>query len=139
GVIVALALPVVAQQVIRVENITASNDGMGVRLTYWKAFFEHFSAISPLGNGFLSGGDFLGKYAAFYHGEPHIHNTFLSAYLDFGVVGIVSYVLFLYYYFRFCVRRHADRLFWWVAFIPLLAIMTILYSGYDNDIVLYLV
>ncbi|MEC3881231.1 O-antigen ligase family protein [Parapedobacter sp. 10938] len=139
GVIVALAFPVVAQRVIRVENITASNDGMGVRLTYWKAFLEHFSTISPLGNGFLSGGDFLGRYADFYHGEPHIHNTFLSAYLDFGVVGIVSYVLFLYYYFRFCMRMHADRLFWWVAFIPLLAIMMILYSGYDNDIVLYLV
>src|SRR5690606_8572691 len=66
GALVLLALPVVAQRVIRLENITASNDGMGVRLTYWRAFFEHFSAISPLGNGFMSGGDFLSRYAAFY-------------------------------------------------------------------------
>lgn len=139
GILVVLALPVVAQRVVRIENITASNDGMGVRLTYWKAFFEYFSAISPLGNGFMSGGDFLSRYAAFYHGEPHIHNTFLSCYLDFGAVGLISYALFLYHYFRFCVEKHADRLFWWVAFIPLLAIMMILYSGYDNDIVLYLV
>src|SRR3546814_5056243 len=58
GALVALALPVVALRVVRIENITASNDGMGVRLTYWQAFFEHFSAISPLGNGFMSGGDF---------------------------------------------------------------------------------
>src|SRR5690606_27730073 len=100
GALVLLALPVVAQRVIRLENITASNDGMGVRLTYWRAFFEHFSAISPLGIGFMSGGYFLSRYAAFYHGEPHIHNSFLSCYLDFGVVGLLSYVLFLYHYFR---------------------------------------
>lgn len=139
GILAALSLPVVALRVVRIEKITASNDGMGVRLTYWKAFFEHFSAISPLGNGFMSGGDFLSRYAAFYHGEPHIHNTFLSCYLDFGVVGLVSYVLFLFHYFRLGAAAHHNRLFWWVAFVPLLAIMMILYSGYDNDIVLYLV
>ncbi|MFB2121026.1 O-antigen ligase family protein [Parapedobacter sp. 2B3] len=138
GVLVVLALPVVAQ-VVRVGNITASNDGMGVRLTYWKAFFEHFSAISPMGNGFMSGSDFLGRYAAFYHGEPHIHNTFMSCYLDFGIVGLVSYALFLCQYFRFGVQQYGGQWFWWVAAIPLLAIMMILYSGYDNDIVLYLV
>ena len=138
GLLVALALPVVALRVVRIENITASNDGMGVRLTYWKAFFEHFPAISPLGNGFMSGGDFLAQYAAFYHGEPHIHNTFLSCYLDFGVIGLLSYVLFLYHYFRFGVGKYRNWLFWWVAYVPLLAIMMILYSGYDNDIVLYL-
>ncbi|MGV3761298.1 O-antigen ligase family protein [Parapedobacter sp.] len=138
GVLVALALPLVARYVIRVENITASNDGMGVRLTYWKAFFEHFSNISPWGNGFMSGGDFLSRYAAFYHGEPHIHNTFMSCYLDFGIVGIVSYVLFLCYYFLFGAQKWGGRWFWWLASIPLVAIMMILYSGYDNDIVLYL-
>ncbi len=139
GALVLLALPVVAQRVIRIESITASNDGMGVRLTYWKAFFEHFSAISPLGNGFMSGADFLNRHAAFYHGEPHIHNTFLSCYLDFGIVGLVAYVLFLYHYFLFGAKKQGNRLFWWIAFIPLLAIMMILYSGFDNDIVLYLV
>ena len=139
GVLLVLALPVVALRVVRIENITASNDGMGVRLTYWQAFFEYFSVISPLGNGFMSGGDFLSRYAAFYHGEPHIHNTFLSCYLDFGVVGLLSYVLFLYHYFRTGVEKQGNRLFWWIALVPLLAIMMILYSGYDNDIVLYLV
>ena len=139
GVLAAMALPVIALRVIRIDNITASNDGMGVRLTYWKAFFQHFTDISPLGNGLMSGGSFLEKYAAYYHGEPHIHNTFLSCYLDFGIVGVVSFVLFLYYYFRFGIARSGNRTFWRVAFVPLLAIMMILYSGYDNDLVLYLV
>ena len=134
-----LAVPLVVQKVVRIDGLTASNDGMGVRLTYWKAFVEHFSAISPLGNGFMSGGGFLSRYAAYYHGEPHIHNTFLNCYLDFGIVGVVSYVLFLYQYFRFCAGTHVDPRFWYVAFLPLLAIMMILYTGYDNDIVLYLV
>ncbi|MGK6353110.1 O-antigen ligase family protein [Parapedobacter sp. DT-150] len=134
-----LAIPVVAQKVVRIDSITASNDGMGVRLAYWRAFFEHFTAISPLGNGFMSGQHFLAEYARFYHGEPHIHNTFLSCYLDFGIIGLLSYVLFLFYFYRFCLSTQRNAAFWMLAFIPLLAIMMILYSGYDNDIVLYLV
>lgn len=138
GALALVAIPFVAEKVIRVDTLLASNDGMGVRLVYWKAFFQHFTAISPLGNGFMSGGDFLGRYADFYHGEPHIHNTFFNCYLDFGVVGLVSYGLFLFYFCRFCMEKRKIRNFWWVAFLPLLAILLILYSGYDNDIVLYL-
>ncbi len=139
GAAVLLIVPFMAEKVIRIDSITASNDGMGVRLVYWKAFFTHVTDISPLGNGFMSGSDFLNRYAAFYHGEPHIHNTFFSSYLDFGVIGFLSYALFLYYFFRFCMERQKNTAFWWVAFLPLLAIMMILYSGYDNDIVLYLI
>ncbi len=138
GTATLIVIPFLAQKVIRIDNITASNDGMGVRLVYWKAFFEHFTAISPWGNGFMSGREFLGEYARFYHGEPHIHNTFMSCYLDFGVIGILSYVLFLFYFYRFCVQKQSNKMFWWVALLPLLAIMMILYSGYDNDIVFYL-
>lgn len=139
AILALLAIPLVAQKVVRIDTITASNDGMGVRLVYWKAFFEHFTAISPLGNGFMSGGDFLSEYAGFYHGEPHIHNTFMSCYLDFGIIGLLSYALFLYYFYRFCLKHQAQKTIWWVALMPLLAIMMILYSGYDNDIILYLV
>lgn len=133
-----IAIPFLAERVIRIESILASNDGMGVRLVYWKAFLQHFTAISPLGNGFMSGGDFLSRYADFYHGEPHIHNTFFNCYLDFGIVGLVSYAAFLFYFYRFCMHERRNSGFWWVAFLPLLAILLILYSGYDNDIVLYL-
>src|SRR5690606_36944892 len=59
-VLVALALPFVLQKLIRVGSLTSSNDGMGIRLVYWKAFFNHFDAISPFGNGFLSAPEFLG-------------------------------------------------------------------------------
>lgn len=138
GGLALVAIPVVAEKVIRLDNLLASNDGMGVRLVYWKAFFQHFTAISPLGNGFMSSPGFLAHYADFYHGEPHIHNTFLNSYLDFGVIGVVSYGLFLFYFYRFCRDTQKNERFWWVAFLPLLAILLILYSGYDNDIILYL-
>ncbi|MEH6307402.1 O-antigen ligase family protein [Olivibacter sp. CPCC 100613] len=125
-------------KVLRVDTLTASNDGMGVRITYWKAFFQHFREIQPWGNGFLKGGDFLQQHAAYYHGEPHIHNTFLSNYLELGIVGFVSYLLFLCFFYRYCTQINNLRSFWLAVFLPLLAIMMILYSGYDNDIVLYL-
>src|SRR5690606_28791681 len=48
-----LVLPFVLDKLVRVDNLTASNDGMGIRLVYWKAFFNNFQEISPLGNGFM--------------------------------------------------------------------------------------
>lgn len=139
AVVSVLAIPFLAQKILRIDTITSSSDGMGVRMVYWKAFVEYFTTISPLGNGFMSGRDFLVRYADFYHGEPHIHNTFMSCYLDFGIVGLLSYGLFLYYFYKFCLKFSLEKTFWWVTFVPLLAIMMILYSGYDNDIILYLV
>jgi len=137
-ILLAFALPFIFNKLIRLEHLTSSNDGMGVRLTYWKAFFQHFDTISPLGNGFLKGGDFLQQYAAYYHGEPHIHNTFLSCYLELGWLGLVSYSLFLWLFYRYCNQKNKFPLFWLAAFLPLMAIMMILYSGYDNDIMIYL-
>lgn len=133
-----LTLPFILEKLIRIDHLTASNDGMGIRLVYWKAFFNNFSAISPLGNGFMQAPAFLIKYADFYRGEPHIHNTFLTSYLELGVVGLVAYSLFLIYFFLDSRSRGQSVKFWWIALIPLLSIMMILYSGYDNDIVIYL-
>lgn len=137
-IVSASILPFVAQKLIRVDHLTASNDGMGVRITYWKAFFKHFTDISPLGNGFLQGNKFLEQYASFYHGEPHLHNTFMSCYLEFGIIGFLSYILFIICFYRFCLLKNKSTFFWLAAFLPLLAIMMILYSGYDNDIIIYL-
>lgn len=131
--------PFVMQKVIRIDNITASNDGMGVRMVYWKAFFENFDHISPLGNGFLSAPEFLAEHADFFHGEPHIHNTFLSTYLELGIIGFSAYLLFLVFFIRFCYQKHPDPCFWLLTLTPVLAIMMILYSGYDNDLILYLI
>lgn len=140
GLFIALCAtaPFIFMKLLRVDNLTASNDGMGVRITYWKAFFQHFQEIRPWGNGFLKGGDFLQQYAAYYHGEPHIHNTFLSCYLELGIVGFISYGLFLWFFYRYCTKINNLHSFWLAVFLPLLAIMMILYSGYDNDIILYL-
>lgn len=133
-----LVLPFVLDKLVRVDNLTTSNDGMGIRLVYWKAFFNNFQEISPLGNGFMQAPAFLREYADFYRGEPHIHNTFLTSYLELGVVGLTAFILFLAFFYRNCLELGRPQKFWWMVFIPLLSIMMILYSGYDNDIVMYL-
>src|SRR5690606_26247270 len=133
-----LVLPFVLEKLIRIDNLTASNDGMGVRLVYWKAFFNNFQEISLLGNGFMQAPEFLREHADFYRGEPHIHNTFMTSYLELGLMGLVSYSLFLIYFYRDCQKFGQPQKFWWLVFTPLLSIMMILYSGYDNDIVMYL-
>ena len=136
-VLIAVALPFVLQKIIRVDSLTSSNDGMGIRLVYWTAFFDHFDTISPLGNGFLSAPGFLEKYAKFYRGEPHIHNTFLSTYLEMGVVGFTSFLTFLVWFIRDCFRKTPHVTLWAILLLPIIAIMMILYSGYDNDVVIY--
>jgi hypothetical protein len=135
---VGVSLPFLLEKFIRVDQFSSSRDGMGVRLVYWRSFFENFTAISPFGNGFMSAPEFLGKYARFYHGEPHIHNTFMTSYLELGIIGLVSYCGFLAYFYLECTRKFPDKRFWIAAFLPLFSIMMILYSGYDNDIVMYL-
>lgn len=136
-VVLCIALPFVLQKVIRLDSLTSSNDGMGIRLVYWKAFFQHFNTISPLGNGFLSAPDFLSIHAEFYRGEPHIHNTFLSSYLELGVVGFFSFLTFLVWFIGDCWKNTSNSKLWISLFLPILAIMMILYSGYDNDVVMY--
>ncbi len=136
---VLICLPFLLDKIIRVDNLTSSNDGMGIRLVYWKAFFQHFTEISPLGNGFLSAPEFLSKYADFYRGEPHIHNTFLTAYLELGVIGLLSFISFLWFFFKESASKFSNLGFQFLLFLPLLSIMMILYSGYDNDVVLYLI
>jgi O-antigen ligase len=136
-VLVAFALPFVLQKVIRIDSLTSSNDGMGIRLVYWKAFIQNFNSISPFGNGFLSAPEFLGENAEFYRGEPHIHNTFMSAYLELGVVGFISFSAYIFWFIRECWRKMDNSKLWVALFLPVLAIMMILYSGYDNDLVMY--
>jgi len=136
---VLICLPFLLDKIIRVDNLTSSNDGMGIRLVYWKAFFQHFTEISPMGNGFLSAPEFLSKYANFYRGEPHIHNTFLTAYLELGIVGLLSFISFLWFFFKESAAKFSNLRFQFLLFLPLLSIMMILYSGYDNDVVLYLI
>lgn len=137
-VALAAALPFVLEKLIRVKNLTATNDGMGIRLVYWESFFENFLAIPPLGIGFSRTPEFLQAHAAFYRGEPHIHNTFMHNYLELGIVGFAAYLLFLIFFFREGLKMLPINNYWIMAALPLLSIMMILYTGYDNDIVLYL-
>ncbi|MBN7809336.1 O-antigen ligase family protein [Algoriphagus sp. H41] len=150
----AVSLPVFLTQVIRIESITSSNDGMGIRLVYWTAFFSHFSDLSVWGGGFLEAERFLGENAKFYRGEPHIHNTFMTTYVEFGLIGFLAFLAFLGLFFRHCCRfrKEPSKGFesleglhlrphwslWLLLFLPIVSIMMILYSGYDNDIMVYL-
>lgn len=138
-VLLVLAIPVLVMKLLRVDQMTASNDGMGVRLTYWRAFVEHVDKISIWGNGLNAGGPFLEKYAAYYHGEPHVHNTFMTCYVDFGAIGLLAYSAFFFLYFKDIYATSRSVKWALVLLIPLLSIMMILYSGYDNDVVCYMI
>ncbi|WP_051315077.1 O-antigen ligase family protein [Algoriphagus terrigena] len=138
-VAVAIALPFFLTQVVRIDSITSSNDGMGIRIVYWTAFFTHFSELSIWGGGFLEARDFLQENAKFYRGEPHIHNTFMTTYVEFGIIGFLAFTAFIGLFFQACLQRIGQIGMLIVLFLPILAIMMILYSGYDNDVAVYFV
>jgi len=138
-VAVAIALPFFLTQVVRIDSITSSNDGMGIRIVYWTAFFSHLSELSIWGGGFLEARDFLQENAKFYRGEPHIHNTFMTTYMEFGITGFLAFTAFIGLFFQACLQRIGQIGMWIVLFLPILAIMMILYSGYDNDVAVYFV
>lgn len=137
--LIAVITPFVLNSVLRIETVTSSNDGMGLRLIYWAAFFMNFDKISFLGEGFLSADKFLDKYALIYMGEPNIHNTFLNNYLDFGIFGFLFYTMFLISLFKYGKSIFNNKTYWITAFTPLLATMMVLFPGYDNDIIVYLI
>lgn len=136
-VFLAVVLPFFLIKVVRIDSITSSNDGMGIRLVYWTAFFNHFSKLSIWGGGFLEAERFLQENAKFYRGEPHIHNTLMSTYVEFGLVGFLAFASLISLFFQACFRQIRQVGLWVTLFLPILSIMMILYSGYDNDIVVY--
>ncbi len=135
---VAILLPVFLTQVVRIDSITSSNDGMGIRLIYWQAFFYHFSDLSIWGGGFVEASRFLEDNAKFYRGEPHIHNTLMTTYVEFGLIGFVAFTAFLGLFLQSCYQQRQQLALWILLFLPIASIMMILYSGYDNDVMVYL-
>lgn len=138
-IFLAAALPFFLTQVVRIDSITSSNDGMGIRIVYWTAFFNHFSQLSIWGGGFLEAARFLGENAKFYRGEPHIHNTLMTTYVEFGIIGFLAFGAFVGLFFQACLQQIGQVGLWVVLFLPILSIMMILYSGYDNDVAVYFV
>lgn len=136
----AALIPIMLNRVLRIDVLFAGNDGMGIRLIYWATFFRNLSDISPFGNGFMSAESFLTRFSPRYLGEPHLHNLWFTDYLDFGFPGVIFYTAFLWTLYRWCKRKApvAETWYWSASFVPMIAIMLTLYTGYEADVVLYL-
>lgn len=133
------SLPFALARVLRFDSLLDPHDGMGVRIIYWSTFIERFPHLSIFGSGFMSADRFLTDYSPIYYGEPHLHNLFLNNYLDFGIIGSVAYIAFLVTFFRFCKREKVwFGWYWTAAFLPILAIMLTLSTGYESDTSVYL-
>jgi len=140
GILTALFILPKLADFFRLSNITNLDysDGMGLRLIYWIALFTNLEHVSWHGNGILSGGDFLQKYAAFYNGEPNLHNIFLNTFLDLGLLGLVLYgSIWVSYYKRLKVFGLKAAV---IAFLmaPLFMLVNSLYTAYDSDPWIYM-
>lgn len=121
-------------------NIKFDNtDGGFIRLIYWRTFFVHIWDTSFIfGNGMLYTSNFLQEYSPYYIGENNMHNVILNTWLDFGLVGLFTYIGFMWQYIYIAINKkiNLDNLF--ILILPLIATLMLQYLGYDNDIVIYL-
>lgn len=121
-------------------NIKFDNtDGGFIRLIYWKTFFIHIWDTSFIfGNGMLYTSNFLQEYSPYYIGENNMHNVILNTWLDFGLVGLFTYIGFMGQYIYIAINKKIDLNNLFILILPLIATLMLQYLGYDNDIVIYL-
>lgn len=114
-------------------------DGGFIRLIYWKTFFMHIWDTSFIfGNGMLYTSNFLQEYSPYYIGENNMHNVILNTWLDFGLVGLFTYIGFIGQYIYISLNKKIDLNSLFILILPLIATLMLQYLGYDNDIVIYL-
>jgi hypothetical protein len=124
----------------RLSSITNLDysDGMGLRLIYWIALFSNLDQVSWHGNGILSGGEFLQRYAAYYNGEPNLHNIFLNTFLDLGFVGLLLYGSIWVVYYKQLRQYGLKAAVVGFLVAPLFMLVNSLYTAYDSDPWIYM-
>ncbi|HCB1497650.1 O-antigen ligase-like membrane protein [Klebsiella oxytoca] len=131
------AFPMIAS-LVRLDSITnvSRDDGMGIRVLYWSAFFSRLPDISIWGEGLLSAGDFLGQYSV-TGSANNMHNLYINNYLDLGIPGSVFYLGFLVSIFKKICSRNKNTIHSLLILAPIVVVTNTLYTGYDNDTWIY--
>lgn len=102
-------------------------DGMESRVRMWAyLWYETNWGEAVVGNGILYAKDFLPQFGMI---ESNFHNAFLNTFMDFGIIGLLSFLLLIL--LPFCKKTFS-------LFIYLAACMSFQYLGYDNDVVVYI-
>jgi hypothetical protein len=107
-------------------------DGFLARIIIWYTVFEgvaYFDLFQFLfGNGILS---FSSLFPGFEENNPH--NVFISYFLDFGFIGLFFFIYLLMFFSN---KKFFNLFYLWV---PFFALIFFQYSGYDTEIVFYLI
>lgn len=137
-VVGAFILPKLAV-LMRLNSIANVNmdDGMGIRIMFWTAFFQRVHELPLIGSGILSASQFLGRFSA-TGSANNMHNLYINTYLDLGVVGLSLYLMLLISVFFSLYKYTKSIQSSFILFSPLLILTNTLYTAYDNDPWIYL-
>lgn len=107
-------------------------DGFKARILLWIYLFSNTADFNLfLGNGIM----FAGYFFKGVFSENNLHNTFLNIWLDLGFWGLFSYIMLFSKSFLGFSKSLSGK---YDLVLPFLACLMIQYSGYDNDLFLYL-
>lgn len=139
-ILIFILLPAFAYGVARVVSKFihfdfGPGDGFYSRIMLWTSVLEINFQDLILGSGIQYGAYFIPRYTTI--DNDNFHNVFLNQMVDVGLIGLLCYVLFLFFYFR--ARRGILSIRSLMLFMPLFLVANSHYLGYDNDIFNYLV
>lgn len=123
---------------IRLDSVKAGNadDGMAVRILYWKSFFNNLEHVSPFGNGLLGAIKFLGEFSP-TGSANNMHNLYINNFLDLGILGSTFYLMMLFSIIIYVYKRNVIKNHCIVILFPIFLVTNTLYTAYDNDPWLY--
>ncbi|WP_457618561.1 O-antigen ligase family protein [Lutibacter sp.] len=110
-------------------------DGLKSRLMMWVHFFENYSDFNILGNGILYADYYFNNI--FIRGENNFHNVFLNTFVDTGIIGLLLYLVLIYYVFFGVYYKYKRQFIYIVMFPPFFVCINSQYLGYDNDLIVY--
>lgn len=113
----------------------AQGDGLKSRFMMWVNFFENYSDFNILGNGILYADYYFDNI--FIRAENNFHNVFLNTFVDTGIIGLLLYLVLIYYVFFGLYSKYKRQFIYIVMFPPFFVCINSQYLGYDNDLIVY--
>ena len=92
-----------------IPRLSDANDTLNIRLQIWELAIRRIKATPWFGHGFMS---FSYLFHAVYQGNivPHSHSIYLDMLLNFGIIGTLIFIWFLFrYYISLLKSRFEDK------------------------------
>lgn len=110
-------------------------DGGFTRLYIWNKLISNIGDTHfIIGNGLGYSKTFISQVVQ--RQESNLHNVYMNLFFELGIVGILSYILFLVFFVKENIKSNEMIKFIFLIVIPFIITTSLQYLGFDNDLVI---